>query len=79
MLSYLYFFIINCQQKIIQIIKAITNKGKIDDDQYKKIHPVDSQPGILYGLAKVHKKVVDGFPPFRPIFSAIGTPAYKIA
>ena len=29
--------------------------------------------------AKVHNKVIDGFPVFRPILSAIGTPTYKIA
>ena len=33
----------------------------------------------MYGLAKIHKKVVDGCPPFRPILSAIGTPTYKLA
>ena len=40
---------------------------------------VGSRPGILYGLCKVHKNIVDRCPPFRPIFSAIGTPSYKIA
>ena len=29
-------------------------------------------------LAKVHKKIIDGFPAFRPILSAIGTPTCKI-
>ena len=38
-----------------------------------------SNQGILYGLCKVHKAVVDVCPPFRPIFSAIGTPTYKLA
>ena len=33
----------------------------------------------MYGLAKVHKIVTDGFPSFRPILSAIGTPTYKLA
>ena len=36
-------------------------------------------PGILYGLCKVHKAVVDVCPPVRPIFSATGTPTYKLA
>ena len=36
-------------------------------------------PGILYGLCKVQKAVVDVCPPVRPIFSAIGTPTYKLA
>ena len=36
-------------------------------------------PGILYGLCKVHKAIIDICPPFRPILSAIGTPSYKLA
>ena len=33
----------------------------------------------MYDLAKVHKIFTDGFPSFRPILSAIGTPTYKLA
>ena len=44
-----------------------------------KLRPVGSQPGVLYGLAKVHKKVINGCPAFRPILSAIETPTYNIA
>ena len=49
------------------------------EQQYKKVKAVGSNPGILYGLCKVHKVVVDVCPPFRPILSAIGTPTYKSA
>ena len=41
--------------------------------------PRGSQPGILYGLCKVHKTVTHGIPPFRPILSAINTPSYQLA
>ena len=41
--------------------------------------PHGSQPGILYGLCKVHKIVTEGIPPFRPILSAINTPSYHLA
>ena len=34
--------------------------------------------GILYGLAKVHKQLVNNCPPFRHILSVIGTPSYNI-
>ena len=57
-------FILNCEQKVIDILK---------------LFPVGSQPRVFYGFAKVHKKVFDGCPAFRPILSAIGTPTYKIA
>ena len=33
----------------------------------------------MYGLAKVHKQLVNGFPKLRPILSAINTPTYKLA
>ena len=35
--------------------------------------------GSLYGSAKVHKPLINGLPPLRPILSAIGTPRYKLA
>ena len=38
-----------------------------------------SSPGILYGLCNVHKVTQGDCPPFRPILSAIDTPAYKLA
>ena len=38
-----------------------------------------SKPGTLYGSAKVHKPIINGLPPFRPILSTIGTPTYKLA
>ena len=45
--------------------------------------PSGSQPGILYGLSKIPKRIVGNPPPppppCRPILSAINTPTYKIA
>ena len=38
-----------------------------------------SRPDILYGLAKVHKALVNNCPKFTPILSAIGTCSYKLA
>ena len=46
---------------------------------YSKLCPVGSQPGKLYGLAKVHKGSTNGCPPFRPIISAINTPTYQLS
>ena len=51
----------------------------IDKKTYDKLCPVDSHFDILYGLAKVHKQLINNFPPFKPILSAIGTPTYNIA
>ena len=33
----------------------------------------------MYGSSKVHKKCVNGCPPFRPILYALQTPTYKLA
>ena len=53
----------------------------ITETVFNQLKPSGSQPGVLYGLCKVHKGVsADGSPPpFRPILSAINTPSYKIA
>ena len=60
-------FVLHCEQKAVGVLKVIKNKKKqIDEYQYKKLHSVDSQPGFFYGLATVHKKVIDGFPFFHP-------------
>ena len=72
-------FILNCEQKVTDIPKEIKNKNQIIDNLYNKLRPVGSQPGVLYCLAKFHKKVIDGCPAFRPILSATGTTTYKIA
>ena len=72
-------FIINSELRVKEVLKEIKKKNQIDQEQYFKLCPSGSRFGILYGLAKIHKKVVDGCPPFRPILSAIGTPTYKLA
>ena len=53
--------------------------GSLSDKQYKKIKAVGSRPGVLYGLCKVHKAIIDVCPPFRPILSVTGTLTYEIA
>ena len=60
-------------------MKKLKNKNVISEETYNKLRPVGSKPGTLYGSAEVHKPVINGFPPFRPIISAIGTPTCKLA
>ena len=60
-------------------MKKLNNKKAISEETYNKLRPVGSKPGTLYGSAKVHKPLINGLPPFRPILSAIGTPTYKLA
>ena len=47
-------------------------------EQNEDLSPSGSRPGIMYGLAKVHKIATDGFLSFRTILAAIGTPTYKL-
>ena len=60
-------------------MKKLKTKNPISEETYNKLRPVGSKPGTLYGSAKVHKPLINGLPPFRPILSAIGTPTYKLA
>ena len=72
-------FQVNHEKLINEILKRLKSSGSLSYKQYKKIKAVRSRPGVLYGLCKVHKVIVDVCPPFRPILSAIGAPTYKTA
>ena len=58
---------------------SLKNKNAIIVKTHNKLRPVGSKSGTLYGSAKVHKPLINGLPPFRPILSAIGSPTYKLA
>ena len=60
-------------------MKKLKNNTAINDENYNKVRPVGSKPGTLYGSTKVHKPLINGLPPSRPILSAIGTTTYKLA
>ena len=72
-------FTVNHEKRINEYLKSLKSSGALSVEHHKKIKAVGSRPGVLYGLCKVHKNIVDRCPPFRPILSAIGTPSYKIA
>ena len=71
--------LIHMESRVTDVLKNLRDKNEISIEQYKDLSPSGSRPGIMYGLAKVHKIVRDGLPSFRPILSAIGTPTYKLA
>ena len=50
-------------------------KSIVDKSTYWRVYPQGSQPGRLYGMAKIHKPNC----PMRPVLSAIGTPEYSLA
>ena len=63
--------------KLIEFLKRV--KSSVTTDSYKHLYPQGSQPGIMNGLSKIHKPLVNGFPKLRPILSAINTGTYKWA
>ena len=77
--------IVRSEQRVRDVLYKYceTNKKRtqyfLTDKQYVKLAPVGSKPGILYGLPKIHKALVDGLPKFRPIVSMIGTPTYNLS
>ena len=72
-------FSINHERRINNYLKSREKSGSLTTDQYKKIKAIGSRPGILYGLCKVHKAIIDVCPPFRPILFAIRNPSYRLA
>ena len=72
-------YIINVEKKFKQLFKDLLDDDKISKDEYDKICPKVSRPGIRYGNPKIHKPVVDNLPKFRPILTAINIPGYNLA
>ena len=67
------------EETIKQTLDHFRRKNYITQNDYDKLAPSGSHPGILYGLAKIHEVVIGNCPPCRPILNAINTPTYKIA
>ena len=72
-------YLLDMEKKIRCVLNELLKSHKISKQEFDKMLPIGSRPGVLYGLAKVHKKPVNGSPPFRPILSAIGTPTYNLS
>ena len=72
-------FAVNHGEHIYKQLRSISKNGCLTEQQHKKVKAVGRNPGILYGLCKMHKAIVDVCLPFCPILSAIGTPTYKLA
>ena len=70
--------ILNKENQVRKVIKDLCRDNKISKARFESLWPVGSQPGILYGLAKVHK-LFEMYPKVRPILSAVGTPTHALA
>ena len=43
----------------------------MSEQLHKELYPRVSQPGIMYGLSKIHKPLINNFPKLRPIFQLL--------
>ena len=66
--------LIHMEERIIRLFKSLEGQGEISKKVKNDLYRSGSKPGVLYGLAKIHKALEDGTPSFRPILSAIGIP-----
>ena len=73
--------IIDMEETIKHVLDDLLQSGYLSEEDYQKMKPTGSRPGIMYGLCKVHKGITVGslVPPFRPILSAIRTCSYSLA
>lgn len=62
------------EDKINRFLSKLKNIGTITEELYRQLYVSGSSPGILYGLAKIHKANI----PLRPILAAYKTTVYKL-
>ena len=71
--------LLDLETNLIDTLDLLLAQNYLSKNYYDFLKPSGSNPGVLYGLCKVHKEVVGDSPPFRPILSSIGTSSYNIA
>ena len=78
-------YILNSEKRVRSVLFKYceTNKKCVSyifsEKVYNSIASTGTKPGILYGLPKIHKSLVNNLPKFRPIISMTGTPTYKLS
>ena len=74
-----YNFMIKEESTINGFLKGLVSEKSISKSVYDDICCKGASPARLYGLAKIHKDLINGIPKFRPIISQIGSPTYNLA
>ena len=72
-------FAVNQGKRLDNILRKLVTSNGISDETRRFLNLVGTSPGIMYGICKVHKDIIDNCPASRPILSAIKTPTYKLA
>ena len=57
-------FITSQEKRIDKIYKKLVDSNSMSEETRRHLKPVGTRPGIMYRSCKVHKKCVDGCPPF---------------
>ena len=61
------------EDKLNRFLKKMHDNNHINETEYKRLYSTGSNPGIMYGLPKVHKNNI----PLRPVLSSFKTHNYK--
>ena len=67
-------FLLHQEDRVTNFLKRV--KRPISKQLYKELYPRGSQPGIIYGLSKIHKPLINNFPKLCAILLAINTVTY---
>ena len=70
-------FLLQQEERLTNFLKKV--KRSISEQLCKGLYPRGSQPGIMYGLYKIHEPLINNFPKLRPILSAINIATYNWA
>ena len=54
------------EERIIRLLKSVEGQSETSEKEKNNFYPADSKPGVLYGLAKIHKELKDRTKSFRP-------------
>ena len=63
------------EDKVNRFLKKLLNNNYITEEEYKNLYSSGSNPGIMYGLPKIHKPNT----PLRPVLSSFKTHNHKLA
>ena len=72
--------ILKREASLQRFLRKLKQKNFINEIEYYKSYPSDSDPARIYGFPKMHKfSSSNSFPKLCPIVSSIGTFNYNIA
>ena len=60
-------FAVKQEKRVENILEKLAAFNSIPGETRRSLRPVGTRPGIMYGLFKVHKDIINNCPPFRPI------------